>query len=273
MKHSFLNLLIKLGTFQAQARRHPWGWKRGQTKPRPTWKIWVGCRLPPTIRAGRASARQKVSAFISFFSRCSPGNFASKVLKSHWEMVQVWGPQTSENQRTLETVLPPPPIQTQIPFAPFQTPQMMGLCSSCVTLFLAWEFCTHVFPLIFLLLSQCPMSQQPPHLAVVSSPAIFVLSSVVSHSAEDPYLQSHLIYILQWYLLTPGVSTISATPSDVQHPSSTPQMSQAPLCAFCFLVEFSSAACLSVRQCLGTGSHPRVTRRARTMPILQITAS
>lgn len=77
------------------------------------------------------------------------------------------------------------------------------------------------------------MSQQHAHLAIVSSLTVFVLPSgqKTSYSAEDPYQQSHLIYILQWYLLMLGASTIAATPSDVPHLSITSQMLQAPLCA------------------------------------------
>lgn len=124
---------------------------------------------------------------------------------------------------------------------------MMRPWNSCGMSLLVWEFCPHVFPLPFPLLPYCSMPQQPPHLGRCFSHNLFVLSSVVSQSAEDPYHQSHLILILQW---KPGVFTISAIPSDVQHSKAF----QKPLehCELCILAQFFVIACQGIKQCLGT---------------------
>lgn len=90
------------------------------------------------------------------------------------------------------------------------------------------------------------MSTSSPHIRHCFLPNLCYLLS------EDPYHQSHPIYILWQYLLMLGVSTISATPSDVQHLSRVPECLFAPLCAFCFFAQFSDIVCLGFKQCLRT---------------------
>lgn len=239
MQHSFLYLMVKLWDVSST------GWKMSLEKlaevrknPKTLQKSGQDAGFFQPLEQGKCKAERLCPFFLSSWDVHLLTFLVSNSSKSHWRMVHVWGPQGLENKaRVAWRLFWPPIVQTQIPFAPFQHPQNYETLQ-----LLSYQFTfLGVFPIWFplSLFTYCltvmsPSSPSPSGIVFSLSDFCYLLSE---DSAEDPYHQSHPIYILQQYLLMLGVSTISPIPREVQLKSSMNIFLHHYVC-FTFLLNF-----------------------------------